>query len=195
MPTSQSLPAPNVPAYLLSLVAKSWRLGLSVSDSGKAGFAFRVGYFHDASVKSGTPRIVDLRSDTVTKPTEAMRDAMARAEVGDDVLGDDPTVKELESVTARLLGKEAALFTTSGTMANQLAIRSQTEPGDEILAECARQALWLPAPSSRCNIIANVWLKTMRMPNSLPKVLPPSNRSRRTRWKSRPTWSVSDSNR
>jgi threonine aldolase len=64
-------------------------------------------------VKTGTPRIVDLRSDTVTKPTEAMRDAMAWAEVGDDVLGDDPTVKELESVTARLLGKEEALFTTS----------------------------------------------------------------------------------
>jgi threonine aldolase len=108
---------------------------LCVRNSGKAGFAFRVGCFHDAGVKTGTSAIVDLRSDTVTKPTEAMRDAMARAEVGDDVLGDDPTVKELESVTARLLGKEAALFTTSGTMANQLAIRSQTEPGDEILVE------------------------------------------------------------
>ena len=64
-----------------------------------------------------------------------MREAMARAEVGDDVFGDDPTVKELESETASLLGKEAALFTTSGTMANQLAIRSHTEPGDEILVE------------------------------------------------------------
>lgn len=60
---------------------------------------------------------------------------MAQAEVGDDVLGDDPTVKELESETARLLGKEEALFVTSGTMANQLAIRAQTEPGDEILVE------------------------------------------------------------
>ena len=64
-----------------------------------------------------------------------MRDAMARAEVGDDVFGDDPTVKELESETAALLDKEAALFTASGTMANQLAIRSHTEPGDEILVE------------------------------------------------------------
>src|SRR6185369_3029071 len=80
-------------------------------------------------------RVIDLRSDTVTKPTAAMRQAMAQAEVGDDVMGDDPTVKELESETARVLGKEAALFTTSGTMANQLAIRAQTEPGDEIVVE------------------------------------------------------------
>jgi threonine aldolase len=79
--------------------------------------------------------MIDLRSDTVTKPTPAMREAMAQAEVGDDVFGDDPTVKELESETAALLGKEAALFTPSGTMANQLAIRSHTEPGDEILVE------------------------------------------------------------
>lgn len=64
-----------------------------------------------------------------------MREAMARAEVGDDVFGDDPTVKQLEAETASLLGKEAALFTASGTMANQLAIRSHTEPGDEILVE------------------------------------------------------------
>jgi threonine aldolase len=80
-------------------------------------------------------RVIDWRSDTVTKPTPAMREAIARAEVGDDVLGDDPTVKELEFETASLLGKEAALFTPSGTMANQLAIRSHTEPGDEILVE------------------------------------------------------------
>ena len=82
-----------------------------------------------------TTRSIDLRSDTVTKPTAAMREAMARAEVGDDVFGDDPTVKELEAETAVLLGKEAALFTPSGTMANQLAIRGHTEPGDEILVE------------------------------------------------------------
>ncbi len=80
-------------------------------------------------------RVIDLRSDTVTKPTLPMREAMARAEVGDDVFGDDPTVKELEAETASMLGKEAALFTASGTMANQLALRSQTEPGDEILVE------------------------------------------------------------
>ncbi|MGA3181654.1 MAG: GntG family PLP-dependent aldolase [Verrucomicrobiota bacterium] len=78
---------------------------------------------------------IDLRSDTITKPTTAMREAMAAAEVGDDVFGEDPTVRELEAETAALLGKEAALFTVSGTMANQLAIRSHTEPGDEILVE------------------------------------------------------------
>ncbi len=78
---------------------------------------------------------IDLRSDTVTKPTPAMREAMANAEVGDDVFGEDPTVKELEAETAALLGKEAALFVVSGTMANQLAIRAHTEPGDEIIVE------------------------------------------------------------
>lgn len=86
-------------------------------------------------MKQQTPKVIDLRSDTVTKPTPAMRDAMARAEVGDDVFGDDPTVRELESETAALLGKEAAVFAASGTMANQLAIRSHTEPGDELVVE------------------------------------------------------------
>ncbi len=79
--------------------------------------------------------LIDLRSDTVTQPTPAMRRAMAEAEVGDDVFGDDPTVQRLEARVAELLGKEAALFVPSGTMANQLAVRVQTEPGDEILVE------------------------------------------------------------
>ena len=78
---------------------------------------------------------IDLRSDTITQPTPAMREAMARAEVGDDVFGDDPTVARLEARTAEILGKEAAVFTPSGTMANQLALRSHTEPGDEILVD------------------------------------------------------------
>jgi threonine aldolase len=82
-----------------------------------------------------TQHTIDLRSDTITKPTPAMREAMARAEVGDDVFGDDPTVQQLEARTAQVLGKEAALFVPSGTMANQLAIRGHTEPGDEILVE------------------------------------------------------------
>ena len=82
--------------------------------------------------------MIDLRSDTVTKPTQPMREAMARAEVGDDVLGDDPTVIALERATAELLGKEAAVYMPSGTMTNQVAIRTHTEPGDEIyLAEYA----------------------------------------------------------
>jgi threonine aldolase len=79
--------------------------------------------------------MIDLRSDTVTKPTPAMRTAMAGAEVGDDVYGEDPTVVELEARTAALLGKEAAVFVPTGTMSNQLAVRIQTEPGDAALIE------------------------------------------------------------
>jgi threonine aldolase len=90
---------------------------------------------HDDAMLHKPPRPIDLRSDTVTKPTPEMRESMARAEVGDDVFGDDPTVKALEAETAALLGKEAALFTPSGTMANQLAVRGHTESGDEILVE------------------------------------------------------------
>jgi threonine aldolase len=76
---------------------------------------------------------IDLRSDTVTKPSQAMRAAMAAAEVGDDVYGEDPTVHALEERVAALLGKEAALFVTSGSMGNQLAIAVQTQPGDEVI--------------------------------------------------------------
>ena len=77
--------------------------------------------------------IVDLRSDTVTKPSQAMRDAMARAEVGDDVYGEDPTVNALQERVAALLGKEAALYVPSGTMANQIALAIHTRPGDDVL--------------------------------------------------------------
>jgi threonine aldolase len=77
--------------------------------------------------------IVDLRSDTVTKPSPEMRRAIAEAEVGDDVLGDDPTVIRLQERMSELLGMEDALFVPSGSMANQVAIRSVTEPGDEII--------------------------------------------------------------
>jgi threonine aldolase len=76
---------------------------------------------------------IDLRSDTVTKPTPAMRRAMAEAEVGDDVYGEDPTVRALETQVAALLGTEAALFVPTGTMANQIALRAHTRPGDEVL--------------------------------------------------------------
>lgn len=78
---------------------------------------------------------IDLRSDTITQPTAAMREAMARAEVGDDVFGDDPTVLRLEARVAEILGTDGALFTPSGTMANQLALRAHTAPGDEILVD------------------------------------------------------------
>jgi threonine aldolase len=79
--------------------------------------------------------MVDLRSDTITKPTPEMRAAIAAAEVGDDVFGDDPTVKALEERTAEILGKEAALFVPSGTMANQIAVRIHTEASDSILLD------------------------------------------------------------
>jgi len=77
----------------------------------------------------------DFRSDTVTRPTPAMRAAMGAAELGDDVFGDDPTVNRLQDLAAERLGFEAALFVPSGTMANQVAIRTHTEPGDEIIVE------------------------------------------------------------
>ena len=79
--------------------------------------------------------VVDLRSDTVTQPSPGMRHAMAEAEVGDDVLGDDPTTLALERKAADLLGKEAAVFVPSGTMANVVAVRAQTHHGDEMIVE------------------------------------------------------------
>lgn len=85
---------------------------------------------------------IDLRSDTVTRPTAAMREAMARAEVGDDVFGEDPTVRALEERTAALLGKAAALFVPSGTMGNQLALLVHTRPGDEVLVSESAHIAW-----------------------------------------------------
>jgi threonine aldolase len=79
--------------------------------------------------------IADFRSDTLTLPTPAMREAMARAEVGDDVFGEDPTVRRLEAEAAEFLGTPAALFVPSGTMANQVAIHVHCRPGDELLCE------------------------------------------------------------
>ena len=79
--------------------------------------------------------MIDLRSDTVTQPTEGMRKAMAKAALGDDVLGDDPTVIELQEKAAKILGKETALYVPSGTMANIVATRTHTSPGDEIVTE------------------------------------------------------------
>ena len=79
--------------------------------------------------------MIDLRSDTVTQPTADMRQAMLSAPVGDDVLRDDPTVNALEAYVAELLGKEAAVYMPSGTMTNQVALRSHTQPGDEVYLE------------------------------------------------------------
>ena len=82
-----------------------------------------------------TTNWIDLRSDTVTRPTPAMRAAMAAAEVGDDVYGEDPTINRLEDRVAQMFGKEASLFVSSGTMSNQICIRAHTQPGDELLCE------------------------------------------------------------
>jgi threonine aldolase len=95
----------------------------------------------DQAVKGGTPpgaitpRMIDLRSDTATQPTQAMRAAIAAAEVGDEQRGEDPTVLELEHRAAAFLGQAAAVYVPTATMANQIAVRILTEPGDELLAE------------------------------------------------------------
>ena len=79
--------------------------------------------------------LIDLRSDTVTKPTEEMLQAMLEAELGDDVIDVDPTLKKLEILTAEILGKESAIFMPSGTMSNQIAIRVHCDRGTEFLCE------------------------------------------------------------
>src|SRR4051794_36318930 len=84
---------------------------------------------------------IDLRSDTVTKPTEKMRAAMAAAEVGDDVYGEDPTVNRLEQRAAEMLGKEAALFVPTGTMGNTIATKLHTNHGEEVLCEARSHVL------------------------------------------------------
>lgn len=104
--------------------------------------------------------MIDLRSDTVTVPTEGMRAAMARARVGDDVYGEDPTTRELEERAAELVGMEAALFVPSGTMGNQIAIACHTRPGQEVIVEAGSH-------------IYNVELGTMaRFSGVQPRVIP-----------------------
>ncbi len=89
--------------------------------------------------------MIDLRSDTVTKPTAEMRKAMAEAEVGDDVYGEDPTVNRLEGLAAEMFGKEAALFVASGTMGNQVSIMAHTQRGDEVILEADSHIFWYEA--------------------------------------------------
>ena len=79
--------------------------------------------------------MIDIRSDTVTKPSDEMRDVISRAEVGDDVFGEDPNVNELQLSVAKLFGKESALYVPSGTMANQVSINAHTQPGNEVICE------------------------------------------------------------
>jgi threonine aldolase len=94
---------------------------------------------------------IDLRSDTVTRPTPAMREAMARAEVGDDQFGEDPSINRLQERVAAMLGHEAALWFPTGTMANQVAIRTLTRPGDEVLAPREAHILWHETGAAAAN--------------------------------------------
>ena len=94
---------------------------------------------------------IDLRSDTVTRPTPAMRAAMAAAEVGDDQYGEDPSTNRLQARVAELLGKEAALWLPSGTMANQVALRTLTRPGDEVVTSRESHAAWHEAGGAAAN--------------------------------------------
>ncbi len=99
--------------------------------------------------------IVDLRSDTVTRPTPEMYAAMMSAPLGDDVLGDEPTVMELEAIAAKMVGKEAALFVPSGTMGNQIAIATHTKPGDAIIVEEEAHVIYyeVGAPAVFANVL------------------------------------------
>lgn len=94
---------------------------------------------------------IDLRSDTVTRPTDAMRAAMASAEVGDDQYGEDPSTNRLQARVAELLGQEAAVWLPSGTMANQVALRTLTRPGDEVVACRESHAAWHEAGGAAAN--------------------------------------------
>ena len=109
--------------------------------------------------------VIDLRSDTVTRPTPAMRDAMLRAPLGDDVLGDDPTVKALEARVCEVLATAAACFVPSGTMANQTAIRAHTEPGDEVIAHEDSHIIHYEtgAPAA----LSGVMVRTIRSPRGM----------------------------
>ena len=94
---------------------------------------------------------IDLRSDTVTRPSPGMRAAMAAAEVGDDQFGDDPTVNPLQERVAELLGKEAALWLPTGTMANQVVLRALTSPGDDVIVSRGSHAVWHETGGSAAN--------------------------------------------
>lgn len=102
---------------------------------------------------------IDLRSDTVTRPSPPMRHAMANANVGDDVFGEDPTVIALQEKVASLLGKEKALYVPSGVMGNQLSIKAQTEPGDEII--CEQDAHIFNYETAAPSLISSVQVKTI----------------------------------
>lgn len=113
-------------------------------------------------------RWIDVRSDTVTTPTEEMRKAMYEAEVGDDVYGDDPTVNRLEALAAEMVGKEAALFVPSGTFGNQLALLTHTKRGDEVIVPDSNHIFVHEVGAAA--VIASVQLRTIESPNGMPSI-------------------------
>ena len=116
--------------------------------------------------------MIDLRSDTLTRPTESMRQAMARAEVGDDVYGEDPTVRVLEERVAGLFGHEAALFTPTGSMANVLAVRSLVGPGQEVLCEASAHIARaeLGAHGAYTGLTMRTWIVAARRRSTWPTI-------------------------
>ena len=112
-----------------------------------------------------SPPSIDLRSDTVTRPTPAMRRAMAEAEVGDDVYGEDPTVNRLEALAAERLGCEASLFVPSGTMGNAIAVRLLTRPGQEVLVD--ERSHLVQFELSGMATLSGVMPRTLAMPDGL----------------------------
>jgi threonine aldolase len=111
-------------------------------------------------------RIVDLRSDTLTVPDEGMRQAMARAEVGDDVWGEDPTVRRLEEEMASRLGKEAGVFVPSGTMGNLACVAAQTRPGDEVIADAEAHLVVYEVGGTA--IVAGIQLRVLDHADGIP---------------------------
>src|SRR5690606_30349789 len=110
------------------------------------------GCTNDADLGSRTlPGVIDLRSDTVTRPCDAMRQAMAEAEVGDDQFGEDPSINELQERVADLLGKEAALWLPTGTMANQVGLRTLTRPGDDVVVAAGAHMVWSETGAGAAN--------------------------------------------
>lgn len=104
-------------------------------------------------------KVIDLRSDTVTLPTDEMRRAMYEADLGDDVYGEDPTINRLEQIASEILGKEAALFTSSGTMGNLLAILAQTRPGEEVIVGSEAHIFWYEVGGA--SALGGVMLRTV----------------------------------
>jgi threonine aldolase len=124
--------------------------------------------------------MIDLRSDTFTRPTPAMRRAMAEAEVGDDVWGEDPTIKRLEAAVAERLGHEAALYVPSGTMGNQICLRLAAPPGTEVLANEDNHILWYEAAAAP--VLSGVQLHPVAGPGGVLEVAAARARVRSARY-------------